>query len=272
MKPELTDVPETMLWTLHNRASEALRRDGMLRDEEALRIYRALDYDYERSFGRPNASHAVRSATFDEGVRQFLSEVPDGVIVNLGEGLETQRFRVDNDRALWLSVDVAEAIAVRERFIAADERHRHVVGSALDETWLDAIPEGREAFVTAQGLFMYFAESDVRHVIDMIGRRLPGARLMFDSIPLWFSRKTVSPKGMQMTPHYKAPKMPWGIRERDIEPLLRGWVPDIVEVRSVPYRMPRGISSWLFPVLGRFTAVRDQLPRITFVRFGGARS
>jgi O-methyltransferase involved in polyketide biosynthesis len=44
--PNLTGVPETMPWTLHNRASEALRPDAWLRDEHAIRIYRALNYDH----------------------------------------------------------------------------------------------------------------------------------------------------------------------------------------------------------------------------------
>ena len=56
MIPNLTDAPETMLWTLHNRATEASRDDGMLRDPDAVRIYQALDYDYVRSFGRADPS------------------------------------------------------------------------------------------------------------------------------------------------------------------------------------------------------------------------
>ncbi len=272
MKPELTEVPETMLWTLHNRASEAMRADGMLRDDEALRIYRALEYDYARSFGQPNASHAVRSFTVDQELRRFLAEQPAGVIVNLGEGLETQRFRVDNDRALWISVDVPDAIAIRERFISPDERHLHVGCSALDHRWMDAVPAGRELFVTAQGLLMYFEEDDVGRLIGAIARRFPGARLMFDSIPIWFSNKTLAPAGLRLTPHYTAPRMPWGVRERDIEPALRRWAPEIVEVWSVPYRMPRGLGRWLYPALGSVPLVRDLLPRITFARVGGSRS
>ena len=57
--PNLTGVPETTLWTLHNRASEAARPDGCLRDPKCLEIYRALDYDYVRSFGRAEPSLAL---------------------------------------------------------------------------------------------------------------------------------------------------------------------------------------------------------------------
>lgn len=128
LAPDLAGIPETMLWTLHNRASEAARPDGVIRDELALQIYRSLHYDYVRSFGPPDGSHGIRSALFDAELRGFLAAHPDGVIVNLGEGLETQRFRVDSESALWLSVDVPEAMAVRERYIQPDARP----GSGLD--------------------------------------------------------------------------------------------------------------------------------------------
>jgi O-methyltransferase involved in polyketide biosynthesis len=65
----LTGVPETMLWTLHNRASEAKRADSYLHDPECVRVYEAIDYDYSRNFGRPDDSHPMRSKLFDEAVR-----------------------------------------------------------------------------------------------------------------------------------------------------------------------------------------------------------
>lgn len=37
--PNLTGVPETMLWTLYNRASEARRSKAFLKDPEAVRIF-----------------------------------------------------------------------------------------------------------------------------------------------------------------------------------------------------------------------------------------
>lgn len=57
----LTGVPETMLWTLHNRAIEAKRADSYLHDPECVRIHDAIDYDYSRNFGGPEDWHPMRS-------------------------------------------------------------------------------------------------------------------------------------------------------------------------------------------------------------------
>ena len=173
MRTDLRGVPETMLWTLHNRAAESLREDHCIRDPEAERIYASIEHDYERSFGPADGSHAVRSVVFDGYLRDFLHRYPNGVVVNLGEGLETQRFRVAGDSALWLSVDVPEAMSVRERFIAPDEQHRHIACSVLDEAWFDEVPRGRPLYITAQGLLMYLEERQVRGHFESLAKRFP---------------------------------------------------------------------------------------------------
>lgn len=181
--PNLIGVPETMLWTLHNRAYEALRQGGVIRDEFAVQIYQSLDYDYREHFGPADGSHGVRSAIFDAELEQFLSRFPDGIAVNLGEGLETQRFRIKSEQALWFSIDLKEAIEIRERFIQPDAQHVHLSLSALDESWMDKIPNDHPLYITAQGLFMYFTEQEVRNLLQTIGQRFPGAWLCFDHIP-----------------------------------------------------------------------------------------
>ncbi|AHF02492.1 methyltransferase [Marichromatium purpuratum 984] len=266
--PNLTDVPETMLWTLHNRASEAARADGVIRDPRALDIHRALDYDYERAFGPADYSHGVRSAIFDAELRAFLDAHPDGVIVNLGEGLETQRFRLDSDRALWLSVDLPESIAIRERFISPDARHLHLPMSALDTRWIDRVPSGRPVYVTAQGLFMYFDPEALAGLLRELATRLPGAWLAFDHIPGWLSRRTL--RGWWKTPHYRTPKMPWGIDRHRLAPTLRDWVPDLVEVQDLEFVAPRGLTRALTWLVARVPVLRRYLPGIVRVRFAPA--
>lgn len=58
---DLDGVPETMLWVLYNRASEARRPDTYLHDPDCVRVYESIDYDFERSFGKPHSGHPMRS-------------------------------------------------------------------------------------------------------------------------------------------------------------------------------------------------------------------
>lgn len=269
IKPQLTAVPETMLWTLHNRATEAMRNDGIIDDPQAVRIYQTIDYDYEKCFGKAEPSHAIRSAMFDAELRAFLEKHPDGIVVNLGEGLETQRFRVAGDKALWFSIDLPEAIAIRERFIKPDDRHRHRALSALDRKWFANIPKGRPVFITAQGLLMYLPENEVRSLFQDLASQFPGEWFMFDTIPQWLSKKAAN--GWKKTEYYTTPKAPWGIDRYKVESTLRTWLPTLDKVQvSVMWRYPRGMGRWIFPILGSFPIINRYTPTITLIKFGNS--
>ena len=127
MRVELQGIPETLLWTLYHRASEARRADAVLRDPKAVDLLDAIDFPFEERFGP--AAPAGRSGRpcgpcFDRQVERFLAKHPDGTVVALGEGLETQFWRVDNGRVRWLTVDLPEAVEVRERLLPPAERQR----------------------------------------------------------------------------------------------------------------------------------------------------
>ncbi|MCY1047137.1 class I SAM-dependent methyltransferase [Corallococcus sp. bb12-1] len=266
--PNLTGIPETMLWTLHNRAGEAKRTDGILRDSDVVRIYDAIHYDFVRSFGQADSSHAVRAVETDRVLRQWLSAHPDGFVVSLGEGLETQAQRLDNGRLRWLSVDLPEAVAIRERFLPPTERLRHFAGSALDRSWMDAVDASRGVFIIAQGLFMYFEEEEVRRLVVDIAERFPGAELLFDTIPRWFSRKTLT--GLNRTPAYRVPPMPWGINLDELAPTLKRWHPRVKHVTRVPFMFPRGLQRIVYNNVNRLPWLKHKTPAIVHVRIAHA--
>lgn len=260
---QLKEVPETMLWTLHNRANEAMREDSVIQDDKAIQIYQSINYDYEKSFGKADPSHAIRSLDFDREISAFLDEYPDGTIVNLGEGLETQRFRIDNGKALWLCVDLPESIENREQFIQPDSRHLHIALSALDLTWFENVPKDKPVFISAQGLFMYFTEEQVRSLLQAIEQSFNNWVVLFDTIPAWLSKKTISQGGWQKTPDYKAPPMPWGVNRSQIKQTFSQWLPDHVSVRDIGYStFPRGIMKWVFLLFTSTPGLKNATPTI----------
>ncbi|QLF93519.1 class I SAM-dependent methyltransferase [Pseudomonas sp. ABC1] len=209
--PELQGVPETMLMTVWNRSRHSQGGDALLDDPLGEGLVRRLNYDFRGHFGKPHPAHAIRSRYADERVRDFLKRHPSGAVVALGEGLETQFWRVDNGRVDWYSVDLPESIAIRRRLLPESSRNYLVECSALDHAWLERIvsEQSGPVFISAAGLFMYFEEQQVLALLKAIVARLGQGELFFDTIPPWFSRKTL--KGWQPTPRYTAPPMPWGI-------------------------------------------------------------
>jgi O-methyltransferase involved in polyketide biosynthesis len=236
---QLTGVPETMLWTLYYRATEARRRDAVIRDPKAVELVDAIDYPFEERFGRAVEWQAqwqgLRSRRFDVEVRRFLRECPGGTVVALGEGLETQFWRVDDGHVRWLTVDLPESASVRERLLPPEsDRRRVFAGSALDEAWMDEVDVAAGVLITAQGLLMYLQPDESRGLIARCARRFPGAEMVFDAAPRWFSSATK--KGNIKTPTYQAPPMPWGW-----DPAERRRLRELPEIESLrELRLGRG--------------------------------
>jgi O-methyltransferase involved in polyketide biosynthesis len=179
---DLSGVPKTLLWNLGRRAAAARTAGSLLDDPLAIEVTSRLQYDF------PDTSHgvrwhAVRVATFDKAVRRFLSEHPAGTVVALGEGLETQFWRVDNGRVSWLTVDLPETLALRRQVLPEGPRQRSYAGSALELNWLDQLDPVVPVLVTAQGLLPYFQRSEVHELIAGIAERLPGSLFVFDVVP-----------------------------------------------------------------------------------------
>jgi O-methyltransferase involved in polyketide biosynthesis len=263
--PNLTGVPETMLWTLYNRAVEAKRPDRVLEDPESVRIYDALDYDFARSFGDPDGAHPMRALESDRLLRAWMATHPGGTVVSLGEGLDTQALRVDDGKVQWRTVDLPEAIGVRSRFIPETDRRKHVGRSALDRAWMSEVGPTQGGFVIAQGLFMYFTEAEVRSLLLELAERFAGGEIFFDVIPRVFSEQTM--KGARRTPHYKLPAMPWGIDINQLEPFLRGASPRIKEITLIPYRLPRGPLKALLAFMGVLPKLKHMRPTMVHARF-----
>ena len=175
---ELDRVPETLLWTLYHRAIEARRPDAVLLDPLAVDLVEQIEFPFEERFGRARRSRSGRrcgrvasTAPSSDSSR----EKPEGTVVALGEGLETQFWRVDNGRVHWVSVELPEVDRLRRRLLpgrAAGQRDRllrarsALAGRGRDEAGV---------LVTAQGLLMYLAPEEARGLVARCAERFGAA-------------------------------------------------------------------------------------------------
>lgn len=261
---ELSGVPETLLGNLGRRAVAA--RTRALRDPVAIQIADRLDYDFADA-ARGARWHAVRVTTFDKAIRRFLASHPAATVVALGEGLETQFWRVDNGCMRWLTVDLPETMELRHRLLPDGPRQSSHPGSALDLTWLDGLDPAEPIFVTAQGLLPYFARDQVHELIGAVAERLPGSGLVFDAVPEVMLELVRRGSG----------------RERDLAVELWTWlftpaersaidaIPGVTELRDLAPPPTRDPASWAIVAFRRLPPrLRYSVPVIAVLhaRFG----
>ena len=254
-----------MLWPLWNRAFESRQKKPLINDPWSCQLVEDIDYDFLASFGKPNRFHGVRSRVCDDLVADFLRRHADNVcIVALGEGLETQYWRLGEPDIPWYSVDLPESIATRQRLLPAAPNVNHLAYSALDFAWMDKIPMGVKPFISAMGLLMYFSETEVRELFAKIADRFPCAEVFFDAIPPVFSRKTLA--GHKITPNYTAPAMPWGISIADIVEFFSTIV-GVEPVSARTYAEPYPAVLPIYFLLSKITPIRRHLaPSLVHVR------
>ena len=92
--PTLKDVPETLLWPLRSRAAVSVTDRAFFDDPLAVDTLNRIDYDFGR-FGPVSDWHAIRSKWSDDLIRAYLKRFPTAQVLALGEGLETQFWRVE---------------------------------------------------------------------------------------------------------------------------------------------------------------------------------
>ncbi|WP_431958123.1 class I SAM-dependent methyltransferase [Nocardia lijiangensis] len=277
MTLKLTGVPETLLWPLYGRVAEARRPDGLLRDARAVRVFDGIDYPFEERFGRPSPVFALRARCFDKAVDEFLARKPDATVVVLGEGLETQFWRVDNGRMRWLTVDLPETLEVRNKLLPDSGRRSSLACSAFDTRWMDEVDPSNGVCIVAQGLLMYFARAEVDRLIAACAERFPGAVMVFDTLPTWLVRSApggswlstlfMRGRGSSDGPRrYRLPRMAWGTGFGELNRIRR--LHPAISVRDIHFPPGRGlVFGYLNPFLGVYPGIRDMRPRNLLLQF-----
>ena len=265
----LGPVPETLLWTLWHRAVEARRPDRVLDDPLAVELVERIEFPFVERFGdgeRLSQWQALRARCFDDEIRRFLSRHPGDTVVALGEGLETQLWRVDDGRVRWVTVDLPEVIALRRELLPLHDRNRMIAASVLDHAWTSAVPPNTDVLVTAQGLLMYLAPGEVRELITVCADRFRPGALVFDAVPRWLVERSRR-GGFRTQSGYAPPAWSWGL-DRGEERRLRA-LPHVASLAAL--RLPRGrraVHGWVLPLATRVPAVRRRLLSVLVARFG----
>jgi O-methyltransferase involved in polyketide biosynthesis len=91
---DLVGVPETLLIPLHYRVVASRTGYPAPRDVTAERFHEAIAYDWEKFRGHqlPGAGIEARTRILDREVGAFVDAEPEGLVVNLGAGLDARFF------------------------------------------------------------------------------------------------------------------------------------------------------------------------------------
>ncbi len=202
----LSDVAETLLLPLYNRAMESQRPDAMIKDEKAVELVAQgrLDFSPVRQLGiteMPRAIRIILTREIDRYAREYLARNPQAVVVHIGCGLDTRFERVAerNSQVEWYDLDLPDVIDLRRKFIGGEgERYHLLACSVFEDAWMEAVKihAPRPVLFLAEGVFIFFTEAQVRSLVLTLRDRFPGAELVFDGwkpFEIWVGNRYLSP-------------------------------------------------------------------------------
>ena len=191
-KLDFSGVEDTALLTLYAKAIESRTNDPILKDIKAEELIDCLDplikqrtgkmarQLYERSVDQRLTIHIpLRSKKYDDYTRDFLANSPDGVVVNIGCGMDARFFRVDNGRVRFFDLDLPAMIKFKKQLLEQNDRYRMIGQSVLDLSWMDQVEKNKKPVLfLAEGVFMYLPENQVRRLVLEMQRRFPESELV----------------------------------------------------------------------------------------------
>jgi len=186
MRVELSPLEETLVLPLWHRAQISKAYPSLLNDPKAIELVDHLQYDFsafEQRFTVWNSLwFAARARQFDDKLRTYIGTHPRTSVVNLGAGLDTAFYRVDNGLIEWYDLDLPNVIALRKQLLPETDRISYIAKSLFDMSWWTDIDHTDNGlFILASGVLVWFEEAQVRYFLSSLADVLPGAELVFDA-------------------------------------------------------------------------------------------
>jgi O-methyltransferase involved in polyketide biosynthesis len=184
-----------MLGCLWGRAQLSKRYSSLFYDEKAIELVEKIDYDFSTSDDVQgiwfSISHkldlpglgliTLRARQFDEKLRTYIIEHPRACVVNIGAGLDTTFYRVDNGLIHWYDLDLPAVIDIRRQLLPEPDRVTYIAKSFLDPSWCKDITYSKDGvFMIAGGVFRFFEGSQVKQFFSMLADNFDGGEIVFN--------------------------------------------------------------------------------------------
>ncbi|BAY81677.1 tetracenomycin C synthesis protein [Calothrix parasitica NIES-267] len=259
---KLQGVPETLMITLYGRYTEQSYPDCILKDEKAVEITKKIDYNFSKyALGwSSQLATVIRAKTIDDLLIKFLATNSQATVINLGGGLCTRFFRIDNGEINWYEVDFPEVIELKEKLLKQSNRYHLIASSILETTWIEQInPDvNQPLFLIMEGVSMYLSEEENKalftQIQTMLAPKFAPITMVFDVLSKQAAAKTKRHDTVSKT----SAKFKWGIDNSqeletwDLGITLKDEIYYLPEFANYPQRMKpfwlKYISFILMPI------------------------
>lgn len=165
----MNNVNKTLYIPLYGKSYVSKKR-LFLKDKKAEEIWEAEGFPLKgKSKSKWLAYYmGIRSAVFDEWLKQQITDLQDAVVIHIGCGMDSRSIRVGTEKHKWYDVDFSEVIEERKRYYTESAKYQMIAGDARDCEWLINIKENKFAIIVMEGVSMYLTIKEMQNLIDSL--------------------------------------------------------------------------------------------------------
>lgn len=186
MPASLSPVERSALLPILGRARDARSESPILGDAWSRVVVDSLAVDWE-NLGLPHkeaSNVATRGRHIDDWCRAFLLTHPDGVVLDLGSGLDDRAQRVTPPAgSSWFDVDLPGIMDLRRRLperLAVAAEYRELGTDVAAQEWIGSLPSDRPLAILADGFFPFLPPGASARLVHRLVDHAPRGELLMN--------------------------------------------------------------------------------------------
>lgn len=177
----MNNVNKTLYISLYGKASVS-KKNIILQDSTAEDIWEKEGFSLKGKSKSKWLSYymAMRSAVYDDWVKQEIENNPNAVVLHIGCGLDSRVKRVSAENIHWYDMDFPDVIQERRKFYEETAFYHMLSADMRTPAWKNSIEQNQDAVVILEGVSMYFRPEELSALLSDICAHFHSVNLLMD--------------------------------------------------------------------------------------------
>ena len=123
---------------------------------------------------------AMRSAIYDEWVKQEMANNSNAVVLHIGCGMDSRIKRVGIKDGYWYDIDFPDVIEERRKYYNETDFYHMLSADMRTDNWKNSIEHNQDAIIILEGVSMYFQPEELMALLSNISQHFNSVKLLMD--------------------------------------------------------------------------------------------
>lgn len=181
------NISITSFLILYAQYLESKKPNGIIHDNKVIEIVENSDFNFSQFEISSDdiLDVATRKNHINNLISKFIKKNPNGIVINLGCGLDTYSENYKNTPIIWYDLDLSEIIQLKKKYFVESSKYHLISKSVLDFSWMESIPQDKNTLIIMEGLLPYFQEDEVKKLLKKTITTFKNCDLIIHAITSW---------------------------------------------------------------------------------------